>query len=191
MNDHSDPDIASLLTKVAAGENDAAQQCIDRYGALLWTLTRRMSSSWNNAEQAIQEIFQEIWQQADYYLPEQESEKVFVVKIARRCLIEKLKQTDWRPLPPRKTDDHGDRQRRTPPADMPEEVVRSGETLAQFPSEQQQILAWGVIYGHTYNKIAETMNLPVTTVRTQMRASLLRIREAMIATHSSIKRSSA
>lgn len=187
MNDPSAINRASLLTKVAAGDAEAARQCIHRYGTLVWTLTRRMSSSWNSAEQTVQQVFQEIWRQAVYYQPALLSEETFIVTVTRRCLIERLKQTDWRPSPPRRTEQRESRDRNVPPADMAADIVSVTQKLAQFTPEQQQILAWGILYGHPYEKIADILGLPMETVKVQMRNSLLQIREAMTSAHAKVE----
>ena len=46
-----------LLTRIANGDTGAVDECIDRYGGLVWSMARRLSSSVADAEDAVQEIF--------------------------------------------------------------------------------------------------------------------------------------
>lgn len=164
-----------MLAKIASGDVNAAQQCIDRYGDEIWTLARRLSPSWNEAEQAVQNIFREIWQQSAHYLPAQGSEKTFIIMIARRYLITSLRSTDWRPSPNNKSNETN-----ALAADTPQEVRSTVQTFTRLTAEQQNVLAWGIVYGHSYNAIATATGLPVAAVKEHMRSSLLQIREAMI-----------
>ena len=47
----------SLLQQVAAGNQSAVQECIDRYGSLVWSLAKRWSSDPSDAEDATQDVF--------------------------------------------------------------------------------------------------------------------------------------
>jgi hypothetical protein len=53
-----------LLPSVARGDRLAVQRCISRYGALIWSLARRMSPTPTDAEDASQEIFMDLWRSA-------------------------------------------------------------------------------------------------------------------------------
>jgi RNA polymerase sigma factor (sigma-70 family) len=82
----------SLLQQIAGGDPGAVPDCIDRYGALIWGLARRLSSSPSDAEEATQEIFLWIWRHAARFDPSLGSEKTFIAMIARRRLIDRLRK---------------------------------------------------------------------------------------------------
>ena len=79
----------SILQRVAAGDMAAMQECIDRYGGLVWSLARRLSLSPAEAEDGVQEAFIELWKHAERFDPEVASETTFVSMIARRRLIDR------------------------------------------------------------------------------------------------------
>ena len=56
-----------LFPRIAAGESDAVQECIRKYGGLVWSLALRMSRSREDAEDAVQEIFINLWKSAPRY----------------------------------------------------------------------------------------------------------------------------
>mgnify|MGYP001805067540 FL=1 len=68
----------TLLERIAAGEQRAVNACLDQYGGLVWSLARRLSPNDNDAEDAVQEIFVEIWRHADRFDPSKASEATFV-----------------------------------------------------------------------------------------------------------------
>ena len=57
----------SLLERIASGDRSAVAVCIDTYSGLVWSLARRFLANDADAEDAVQEIFMEIWSTADRY----------------------------------------------------------------------------------------------------------------------------
>ena len=47
----------TVLDRVARGDQQAVQECIDRYGGLLWSLARRWCGKTGDAEDAVQDAF--------------------------------------------------------------------------------------------------------------------------------------
>ncbi|NOT59213.1 MAG: RNA polymerase subunit sigma-24, partial [Acidobacteria bacterium] len=58
-----------LLPRIAAGDRAAVQDCIDAYGGLVWSLARKLTPTPADAEDAVQEIFIELWKSAARYDP--------------------------------------------------------------------------------------------------------------------------
>jgi RNA polymerase sigma factor (sigma-70 family) len=73
-----------LLQRVAAGDKSAVRDCIDRFGGLVWALARRMSPGAAEAEDAVQEIFMDLWRSSARFDPTIASEPAFVTMVARR-----------------------------------------------------------------------------------------------------------
>lgn len=96
----------SILERIAAGEQHAVNECLDRYGNLVWSLARRYLRNAADAEDAVQDIFIDIWSSAGRYDRNIASEVAFISTIARRRLIDKLRKADrrpaWTPLTMRK-----------------------------------------------------------------------------------------
>ncbi|MDP9065324.1 MAG: RNA polymerase subunit sigma-24, partial [Pseudomonadota bacterium] len=67
----------SVLQRMATGESAAVRECIDEYGALVWSIARRLSRTPADAEDATQEIFLDIWRSAGRFDATQGSDKVF------------------------------------------------------------------------------------------------------------------
>ena len=63
-----------VLTRIAAGDAAAVQECIDRYGNLVWTIARRFTRSTAEAEDAVQDVFIDLWKSAGRFDPSRASE---------------------------------------------------------------------------------------------------------------------
>src|ERR1043165_482447 len=88
------PELA-LLARVAGGDPRAVRDCIARYGGLVWSIARRFEGA--DAEDAVQEIFLDLWKSAARFDPQIASEPAFVAMIARRRLIDRRRTRRRRP----------------------------------------------------------------------------------------------
>ena len=79
----------AILERVAAGDTQAVDECMSTYRGLVWSLARRQLANHADAEDAVQEIFIEIWRNAARFDPAVASEQTFISMIARRRLIDR------------------------------------------------------------------------------------------------------
>lgn len=169
------------LQRVAANEPAAVQAVIDQYGGLVWSLARRFSISSEDAEDAVQEVFLDVWKSAARYDPSVASEATFIAMIARRRLIDRARKdgrrTDRTPLPDGTVPAPGNGVER--PAEVSDEAARAQEALQSLSLEQQRVLRLSIYHGLSHEKIAEATGLPLGTVKTHCRRGLIRMRELL------------
>jgi DNA-directed RNA polymerase specialized sigma24 family protein len=161
------PITPSVLQRIASGDSAAVRECIAEYGALVWSLARRLSRTPSDAEDATQEIFLDIWRSAGRFDPLQGSDKVFIAMIARRRLIDRLRKTTAEPP--------------MDPVEVLDTVAWSepGRALQELRPEQRQVLELGLLHGLSQSEIAERLGMPLGTVKSFMRRGLIRVREFM------------
>jgi len=82
-----------LFERLAAGDQKAVAECLYRYGGLVWSMARHLSPNESDAEDAAQEIFTEVWQNAHRFNLAHASEAIFITVLARRRLIDRAKKT--------------------------------------------------------------------------------------------------
>lgn len=171
---------SSVLIRVAQGEQRALRDCIDQFGSLVWSIARRLSRTRADAEDAVQEIFTDIWRSAKRFDPAQGSEKVFVATIARRRLIDRLRRVSQQG-----TTESTDAIESLAWADsgMHAETCAEAQTAAravmQLRHEQRQVLELSLLQGLSHSEIADALKMPLGTVKTMMRRGLMQVRELM------------
>ena len=170
----------SVLKRIARGDERAVAQCMDEFGNLVWALARRLSRTRADAEDAVQEIFTDLWRSAGRFDPEQGSEKVFVTTIARRRLIDRMRRSAHQPggesvesLDVIGWAEPGTR------AEVCVEAERAARAVARLRPEQQKVLELGILGGLTHSEIAAATGMPLGTVKTNMRRGLIQVREMM------------
>lgn len=153
-------------------------ECIAEYGALVWSLARRLSRTPADAEDATQEIFLDIWRSAARFDAAQGSDKVFIAMIARRRLIDRLRKITSEPA--------------MDPVDVLETVTwsdpgtasetsveaeQAARALQELRPEQREVLELGLLHGLSQSEIAARLGIPLGTVKSFMRRGLIRVRE--------------
>jgi len=178
----------SLLGRVAAGDPSAARQCIAEYGPLVWSIARRMTPSSSEAEDAVQEIFIELWKHAGRYDPAQASEPAFVTMIARRRMIDRLRRAERRPqlkpMPDSLVGEQHDAIERCAEASL------AASALAALDPRQRKVLTLAIGHGMTHAEISELTEMPIGTVKSLVRRALVAVRKRVVDFGESVERRS-
>lgn len=179
-----------LLQRVAAGDTKAVAACIDQFSGLVWSLARRLLGDPAEAEDAVQEVFIELWKKAALYDPSIASETTFVAMIARRRLIDRRRRLNRRPemdgvpiedLSIASSDD-------TSLSDARDEVTGALAALELLKPEQRTVLQLAVCQGWPHQLIADRLGVPLGTVKTHVRRGLAKVREELEARRSATHR---
>jgi RNA polymerase sigma-70 factor, ECF subfamily len=167
----------SSLQRIAAGHTEATRECIAEYGALVWSLALRLSRTRADAEDATQEIFLDVWRNAARFDPAKGSDKVFIMTIARRRLIDRLRKKGLEPPmePAEALDEVHDRSEVHVSSSLEnEQIMRAFLTLSR---DQRETLELSLIDGLTQPEIAAHLSMPLGTVKSCIRRGLMRLRE--------------
>ncbi|MCA8965256.1 MAG: sigma-70 family RNA polymerase sigma factor [Planctomycetes bacterium] len=169
-----------LLPQIAAGEPAAIDKFLAKYSSMVWGLARRFCRSAEDAEDATQDIFVDVWRSAERFDPDAGSEVTFLMTIARRRLIDRARRQGRRPA----TDLLEDAGTIAAPAakdhvELHDEVQRAHDALAQLRPEQREVLDLALGHGRTHQEIAASIGIPLGTVKSHARRGLIRLREML------------
>lgn len=167
-----------ILKRIAAGDKTAVQDCLNSYGGLVWSLARRMSPNINEAEDAVQEIFIDVWKNAARFDETQSSETTFIAMIARRRLIDRLRKINRQPnvdsLEDILTEPANDK---AADLQISVEANEAAAAMKNLRPEQRQILHLSIVQGFSHQEIADALKMPLGTVKTHARRGLIQVRE--------------
>ena len=170
----------TILQRIAAGEQSAVQECLKSYGGLVWSLSRRMLRNQDDAEDAVQEIFLDVWKNAKRFDPAQASETTFVAMIARRRLIDKIRHSQRR-ISADSIDDV-----LAEPSVRDDKVMQTNleareaaKALDQLRPEQRQVLQLSIVHGLSHQEISDSIGIPLGTVKTHARRGIIQVREIL------------
>lgn len=132
----------------------------------------------DDAEDAVQEIFLDIWKNAGRFDAAQSSETTFVAMIARRRLIDRIRFSARRISADALEDvlaEPVDRSDKT--MQMTLEAGDAVKALNALRPEQRQVLQLSIVQGLSHQEIADTTGMPLGTVKTHARRGILQARE--------------
>jgi RNA polymerase sigma-70 factor, ECF subfamily len=175
--DDQRPSRDPLLPQVAAGERAAMAECIVRYGSLVWSIARRFEPS--DAEDAVQEVFVDLWKSASRFDATIASESAFVAMICRRRLIDRRRARLRRP----QTETIADAPSFRDPGSRPDicvEASQAAHALDQLRPAQREVLLLSAVGGFSHGEISERTGMPLGTVKAHARRGLISIRATLL-----------
>lgn len=179
----------TLLQRIARGDESAVRACLAQYTDLVWSVARKFSPP-ADAEDAVQDVFVDLWRSAARFDPTVASEAAFVVMIARRRLIDRIRRAARRPevagLPewtePRDGLRGGGKSgagAAEAAAELAEEALIARRAMEELSPEQRRVLQLAVNHGCTHAQIADITGLPLGTVKTHVRRGLIKVRDLL------------
>lgn len=172
----------SLLDRVANGDARAVRECIDRFGGLVWSIARCLASTRTDIEEAVREIFVDVWRNADRYDPQQGSEEVFVAMIARRRIIDRMRRVAHSSTAQATDDDVSlSWEGSSNSADGCDDARAARQCIMRLRPELRAVLELGILHGLNSFEISHRLKMPLVTVNTLMTRGLIQVRELMSA----------
>ena len=174
--------LADLMTSCAAGEELAFAELYDLTIRRVYGTVLRVLRSPEHAEEVTQEVYVEIWQQAPKYAREKGSVMGWLVTIAHRRAVDRVRSVSsevarderyaetWLK---RATDEVWDS------IDQQHDVRLVRAALATLTPIQQQAVQLAYLEGLTQREISSSLGLPMGTVKTRIRDGLRRLGDAL------------
>ncbi|MHC5538288.1 sigma-70 family RNA polymerase sigma factor [Singulisphaera rosea] len=178
-----------ILVRIARGNPQAVDDCIARYGGLVWSLACRLSPSVEDAEDAAQEIFMDLWRNAWRFREDVGTEVGFVSTLARRRLIDRRRRASrcvkTFPMVESTTETTGPAPES--PLELAEEGMRIKDCMRKLRDRERQAIELSVYSGLSQSNIATRLEAPLGTVKTLIRRGLMQLHHCMRSGHISPK----
>lgn len=173
-------DDVQFINRVIQGDEGAFLALYDCYVSRVYALTLRILVDPMLAEEATQDTFLKLWSRAHLYLPERGSLLVWLLSIARRTALDRLRLEGRRPT---LSDAHDPAEawQTIPDSNSvsEESYWRSLNFAVQALSpEYRQLIELAYYQGMSQSEIAEVLGWPLGTVKTRLRAAMERLRQA-------------
>lgn len=171
---------AKLLSRIALKDRAAFDRLYAIAAPKLFAVCLRIVSERSEAEDAVQEVFIKIWGRADRYAQSDATAMGWLCAIARNHCIDRVRA---RRAPARPVDEAFDIADTAP---SPEKnAINSGEArridkcMKELEADKAQAVRAAYVEGSSYEELAARYNVPLNTMRTWLRRSLLKLRECL------------
>lgn len=174
--------VAEILDRVAAQDRAAFRELYSKTASKLLGVLLRILGNRAEAEDALQEVFTRVWLRAGRFDATKGRGMTWLIAIARNHAIDRLRARPDESL--RDDADAMDTVRDgTPTAENRlialGEVGRIAECFATLEPDRAEAVRGAYLNGLSYIELAARFDVPLNTMRTWLRRSLLRLRECM------------
>ena len=178
-----------MLAQSARGDQAAFAKLYDRLSGPLYSLAVRMLGDANEAQDALQDVFLQIWRRAAKYDSNQSSVFSWAMSMARSRIIDRLRargrrlrvvassiEDDSRST----TVDASVGESASDTADRSDEAMRVRTILEKLPADQRQAIELAFFSELTHHEIADQLGQPLGTIKARIRRGLLKLRERVV-----------
>lgn len=172
-------DESELIAQAARGDERAFLELYDRHASRVYALTLRILGDTMLAEEATQDTFLKLWSRARQYLVERGPFLPWLLTIARRVALDRLRLESRRPALSDSTDPDKTWQN-LPDLDSSTEEARWRSlyfAVQNLHPDQRHVIELAYYQGMSQSEIAEVLGLPLGTVKTRLRAAMQNLRE--------------
>jgi RNA polymerase sigma-70 factor (ECF subfamily) len=169
-----------LLAALGSGDAEAAAAFVRRFQRRVYGLAVTIVHDAGLAEEVAQETFVRAWRHASSYDARRGRVATWLLTIARNLAIDRARLRSPTPIDPEVIASQLDLVHEDPPIDERDRLRRAIVTL---PDDQRRALVLAAYAGRTALEISELDGVPLGTVKTRIRAAMLKLRERLEVEH--------
>jgi RNA polymerase sigma-70 factor, ECF subfamily len=180
------PTDLELMQGVQREDPGALSQLYDRYNGIIKALILRVVHNEAEADDLLQEIFMEIWNQAKNFSAQKGKPLGWMVTLARRRAIDKLRKKQAYTRAEERLQREIEQQPDAWVHNSTEEEILDGDrrilirrVIEMLPPPQQQAIELAFFRGMSQREIAANTNTPLGTVKTRLELGLKKIYDGL------------
>ena len=180
------PTDLELMQGIQREDPDALSKLYDRYNGILKALILRVIHNESEADDLLQEIFMEIWNQAKNFSAHKGKPLGWMVTLARRRAIDGLRKKQAYARAEERLQSETEQQPDAWVHNATEKEISFGDTrvlvrkvIESLPPAQQQAIELAFFRGMSQREIAANTNTPLGTVKTRLELGLKKIYDGL------------
>jgi RNA polymerase sigma-70 factor, ECF subfamily len=175
-----------LMLRLASGERGALGELFDRHGSAVLGLLIRMLRQREEAEELMQEVFLQVWNNSTSYRPESSAPRSWLLMIARSRAIDHIRSRKARR---RREDEVGySAHLNGHPITLPEGLDRLerserkrlvARALDELGEDQRTAIELAFFGGLSHRQVAEKLDAPLGTVKSRILLGMKKLRQSL------------
>jgi RNA polymerase sigma-70 factor, ECF subfamily len=168
-----------LMLRIIRRDEAALSELYRRYGNAVYSLALRVTQGTEWAEEVTQDTFFKVWHQSERWDAQKGTLIVWLLTITRHTAIDYIRKEQRKlQVSPVALEDMAEQLGR--PSTVEESSWQDRnlmiKLMTQLPTEQAETIRLAFYQGLSHSAIAETLNLPLGTVKTRMRLGLQKLK---------------
>lgn len=173
-------DIGNLISQCALNNRAAFTELYNLTSGKLFGVVLRILNNRAEAEDALQEIYVKIWNNSDKFAVNQYSPMSWLIVVARNHAIDVIRARKPIAVDIDDAFDVSD-DSKTPEQEAmnTSEGKRIDNCLQELDEQKAQAVRGAYVEGYSYEELAERFSVPINTMRTWLRRSLISLKECL------------
>lgn len=180
-----DRELIKLLVKISDNKQSALNEFYDLTSGLVFSLSMKMLSVKEEAEELVMDIYTYVWKNANKYNPERSAPITWLLLITRSRCIDSIRSNSKRFTTEFLKDD--DFLSRVESSERsPEQVSGQAEkrkvinkALSTLSDNQRRTIELAYFYGYTQSEIANELGHPLGTIKSWARLGMFKLRDVV------------
>lgn len=180
-------DDMALVGRIARGDSAAFAVFYDRHAPQVLGLLFKMLRRRAEAEEMLQEVFLQIWREAERYRPRGSTPRGWVFMVARSRAIDRIRSSNARRRREEATaaDPAGSANPSTVAPAGPERLEERerrrqvAAALAELPAEQRAAIEHAFFGGLSHREVAQHLGEPLGTVKSRILLGMRKLRRSL------------
>jgi RNA polymerase sigma-70 factor (ECF subfamily) len=171
-----------LMDGIARRDPSALSRLYDRHSTVVYTLCVRILKDPGMAEDAMIDVFQELWQRSERYNPSRGTPIAYLLTLTRSRALDRARMKGNRPT--QALHENSDVQTQAAPSPDPlqsalddERRVLVRNALEKLDPKYRDVMECSFFEGLSHTEIALKLQKPVGTVKTYLRRGLIQLRD--------------
>jgi RNA polymerase sigma-70 factor, ECF subfamily len=176
----------ALMAAITEHRPEALNEFYSRHGARLKSVIGNVVHEQGDADDVLQDILLQIWREADHYSPKAGKLLGWVVTLARRRAIDRLRRKQAYCRAKERYQEHLDEQpAATDDQSSADAISRSDlrsflhRRLNVLPQQQREALELAFFAGMSHREIAAVTSAPLGTVKTRLELGLQKLTQSL------------
>lgn len=173
-------DLEKMIGKIALGDRNALAALYDATSGKLFSVCFRVLKNRLEAEDAVQDVYLRIWDKADRFAVTGHSPMTWLITVARNLSIDRLRTKKANHVD---LDSAGELVETRPGPEATSiaasESRRISACFDELPPDRADAVRAAYLDGVTYQALADRFDVPLNTMRTWLRRSLISLKECL------------
>jgi RNA polymerase sigma-70 factor, ECF subfamily len=167
-----------LVQGLLAGDDDAIRTLYARFGRPVYSMAYRILGNTESAEELTQDVFVTAWRKAARFDPARGRLSTWLMTIAHNLAVDRLRRETGMRRPTLVLVDEVPETAAAPDDEILLERDAAVRALESLSDAERRLLARAYFRGLTAREISEADGVPLGTVKTRLRSTLIKVRRA-------------
>ena len=166
-----------LVESLKLRDENAYSYLYDNYSKALFTIIYQVVPQQESAEDILQQVFLKIWKNIESYDASKGRIYTWMINLARNQALDHIRSKEFN-----KQNKTSELTENVYKDEVAAEGIRDAglnKVLEQLPEENRKLLEFSYFQGYTQSEISEMMNIPLGTVKTRLRTTIIQLRKIL------------